>query len=341
MKKFNYLLGLLMAVSFFACDEEIVTYEEDAIDFQTADAYIKVVTEANELVEGQSDYSFRFIMIPGVEDIAKVNVYKKFIMGGTQEETNEVLAYSYDIDDTQLSTNIEESFRMSDLVEGIEVTDPESVLDTIVDSLVSGTICIMRFEVLRSDGSAANTTDEDAKEMRFTYLPNPFKGTYVVTYSDYWRIERQCIDPGPCPVSDLPIDWVGETRIIGALNDTALTKGDFWGPNDFAWDGEMIFYVGVNDATNPTDSSLRLTIPTEINGEPAPVFSGSRILTVEADGCGAAGSFNHNRVPGQCDVMVVPDAGGPGVHRIYLTYGYFSDGSGEREFYEILQKIGD
>jgi len=339
MKITKYIMLLLIGAFIMTfCDEEVVGYDEEAIDFQTADAYLKVITAGTELVEGRSDYSFRFIVIPGVEDIAKVNVYKKFIMGGTQEVTNEVLAYSYDIDDSQLSTNIEADVTMAELVEGIVVTNPLSVLEAVVDSLVSGTICEMRFEVLRSDGSAANTTDEASKKMRFTYLPNPYKGTYITTYGSYWRIELQ-VDGNGDPLGEDLTNYVGQTRTIGALNDTALTHPDWWG--GFAWDGEFVFYAGVNDATNPTDSSIRVTVPVEVDGVSQPLFSGSRMMSVESDGCGAAGAFNHPRVPGQCDVMIVPDAGGPGVHRIYLTYGYFTDGSGEREFYEILQKIGE
>ena len=340
MKITKYIM-LLMIGAFLmtSCDEEVVGYDEEAIDFETADAYLKIVTTGVELVEGVSDYSFRFIVIPGVEDIAKVNVYKQVTFGGTQEVSDKVLAYSYDIDDTQLSTNIESDVRVSELMDGIVATNPESVLDTIVDSLVSGTLVTFTFEVLRSDGSAANTTDEAAKKIVFTYLPNPYKGTYITRYGSYWRVELQ-VDANGDPLGEDLTNYINQTRTIGALNDTALTHPDWWGGFDWAGN-EFIFYAGVNDAANPTDSSIRVTIPTTIDGVSQPLFSGSRMITPEEDGCGSAGAFNHNRVPGVCDQMIVPDAGGPGVHRIYLTYGYFTDGSGEREFYEILEKIGD
>lgn len=331
IKNIAFLLASVMILS--ACDDEVVDYTANGIDFQSADAFIQLLTPSIELVEGVSEYDIRFVMVPGVEDIETVNVYKQFFVTPTSEESNIVLAYTYTIDDNETSTNIEESIQIADLISGIVL--PTTVLLPSVETFTPGTICKLTFEVLRSDGSAANTTDEATQSVTLTFLPNPYKGTYKVTYSDYWRIESHCVAGNPCAVPDLPIDWVGSERVIGALNDTAMTKAGFWGPDDFAWGGTQYFNLGINGDMLPGDTSYRITFPLIIDGAPAELFSGNRLMTCVSDPL----AFDHNRIPGQCDVMVVPDAGGPGVHRLYLTYGYFTNGSGEREFYEVLEKI--
>ena len=79
-----------------------------------------------------------------------------------------------------------------------------------------------------------------------------------------------------------------------------------------------------------------MTIPLlDENGQLAhgdPLFSGNRAL-----GCHTEPELFTN-VPCDGSNMLIPDDVN-GKHRMILTYGYFTDGSGLREFYEVLEKI--
>jgi len=116
-------------------------------------------------------------------------------------------------------------------------------------------------------------------------------------------------------------DWNGEVRFIGSVDEDTYSYNDYWGL--FGWAGKSFnFDVDYSDNT--------INAPLIVDG----LFSGNRALNCNEE----PGIFEN--VPCEGSNVVVEDEAS-GKHRIYLTYGYFTDGSGAREFYEVLEKIVD
>lgn len=133
-----------------------------------------------------------------------------------------------------------------------------------------------------------------------------FAGLYKVVESKYYRI------------GVLTADWAGQTRFIGSVDETTFSYNDFWG--NFAWAGKS-FHFAVN-----ADNSIN--VPITPNG----IFSGTYAINCKDN------KDKFGFVPCEDTNVLIPDEA-TGKHRIKLTYGYFTEGSGSREFYEVLEKI--
>jgi hypothetical protein len=133
-----------------------------------------------------------------------------------------------------------------------------------------------------------------------------FAGLYKVVESKYFRI------------GVLTAEWTGQTRFIGSVDETTFSYNDYWG--SFAWAGKS-FYFAVN-----ADNSIN--VPITPNG----IFSGTYAINCKDN------KDKFGFVPCEGSNVLIPDEA-TGKHRIKLTYGYFTEGSGSREFYEILEKI--
>jgi len=135
-----------------------------------------------------------------------------------------------------------------------------------------------------------------------------FAGLYKVIEAAYYRI-GVLTNGGP---------WVGETRFIGSVDATTFSHNDFWGP--FAWGGHAFTFT-LNEADN--------TIIVPVDGG---IYSGNRALSCSTE------PEQFTNVPCVGSDILIPDNVN-GKHIIKLTYGYYTDGSGPREFYEVLEKI--
>lgn len=133
-----------------------------------------------------------------------------------------------------------------------------------------------------------------------------FAGNYKVVFAAYYRIG---VDNGP---------WTG-TRFIGSVSDTRFSYNEWWGP--FSWPDKS-FHFDVNFATN------KITAPITPNG----IYSGTRPISCETDP-----SLFVEYPCADYNVLIPNEV--TGKHTIKLAYGYFTNGSGPRAFYEILEKI--
>jgi hypothetical protein len=132
-----------------------------------------------------------------------------------------------------------------------------------------------------------------------------FAGLYTVTMSEYYRI------------GVFSTGWNGQSRFIGSVDETTFSYNDFWG--NFGWAGSHF-----NFRVRPDNT---IQVPIIVAG----LFSGNRAISCDTD----AAIFTS--VPCDGSNILIPDDVG-GKHTIKLTYGYFTDGSGPREFYEVLVK---
>jgi hypothetical protein len=134
-----------------------------------------------------------------------------------------------------------------------------------------------------------------------------FAGIYEVIESEYFRIGVSTAT------------WTGQTRFIGSVDENTFSYNDWWG--NFAWGGQSF-----NFDLNP-DFTIKVPILTASG-----LFSGNSALD-----CSVNPELFMIFDCMDTNVLIPDDV--TGHHIIKLTYGYYTDGSGPREFREVLRKI--
>ncbi len=303
MKNIRLITFLSLALVFAAvsCNEdEFVTYGEETYQ-GISDPFLQIKTSVISFQAGIPSYTMEFNVINGLKRITAVEVYSIFTDAATGAESNEVLLATYPLDADDL-TVVSDELTYAELKAGL-IVNGNPLPDNEVD-LAIGSGWKFRFLGKRAEGDIGLPGS-----IRVGVLSR-FAGNYKVIESAYFRIN----------VPGTPPNWNGQTRFIGSVDATTFSYNDFWGP--LAWGGQSF-----NFSLNETDNTLTVPILTASG-----LVSGSRALNCTADGAlfvdvPCAGS----------NVLIPDDIGGK--HVIKLTYGYYTDGSGSRQFYEVLEKI--
>jgi hypothetical protein len=239
-----------------------------------------------------------FNVVNGTKRITDVKVYSSFTDAATGATSNEVLLGTYALDADNF-TEIREELTYADLKAGLQVNG-SPLPDNEVD-LAIGSGWIFRFTATSAEGEIPLPGN-----IRVGVLSR-FAGIYRVVESAYYRI------------GVLTDEWAGETRFIGSVDATTFSYNDFWGP--FPWGGSSFHFV-----LNESDNTLEVPVITADG-----IYAGNRPMSCETD------FALFTNVPCTGSNVLIPDDVN-GHHQIKLTYGYFTDGSGPREFYEILEK---
>lgn len=312
--KFNlkYLTILLAGfVALYSCDDDTVTYDEIALE--VVDGFYRALTPTVPFVAGTDAYEIKFIVVPGVADVARVDVYKQFTDSKTGETSNEVLLGSYDVDAAEAATNISDEITYDDLKEGLTLNGSPLPADDIEIGI--GSSWKLTLVPIASDGSEASLSD--AGSTINVAVLSPFAGDYLVTESEYYRIN---ILNGA--------GWNGQTRFIGSINDTTFSHPDWFGPFNVA--ATLKFIVRSADNTVWVPKVGQVPGLNQENG-----VTGDPILNCEED----AAQFVD--VPCAGSNVLIPDGGGE--HTFKLTYGYYTasgdENEGSRQVYEVLVKI--
>ncbi|MEL6636781.1 MAG: hypothetical protein AAFW73_09945 [Bacteroidota bacterium] len=299
------LIGLTLGIS--GCiDQETVEYTVEN-DLQRNDPLTQVLvnTPTISFVAGEPGYDIDFLVItPNNDETSQVNVYKVFTDATTQSTSEEVLFVTYDVAAGQNTISITDNFTYAELKADLMV-DGNPLPDDEV-ALAVGSKWDLRLEPVNSAGQATFS----APGISIAVL-SPFAGLYEVIDSDYWRIG----------VQSGAADWTGNEVFIGSVDATTFSHVDNWGPftaSDGAV-GQFLFTLNDDNTITVIDDPSQL------------FFSGNDMLTCQEDGPTFA------NVP--CAGSNVLEPSSDGKHIIKLTYGYFTNNSGPREFYEVLQKI--
>jgi hypothetical protein len=242
-----------------------------------------------------------FNIINGLKRINSVDVFMVFTDASSGMKSNEALLASYPVG-AGVVTEVAAVLTYADLKAGLTVNDLPLPTDEL--DLAVGSGWAFNFVGKRAEGDIPL-----AGSVRVGVLSR-FAGIYRVEDGSYYRIgvfSNGVVDP-----------WIGRTRFIGSVDATTFSYNDFWGP--FAWGGSQ-FNFKLNEADNT------IQVPIIVKG----LFSGSRAINCIDD----AAIFTS--VPCAGSNILIPDDVG-GKHTIKLTYGYFTNGSGAREFHEVLVK---
>lgn len=305
-----YYLGFITLMFFTSCGEEeyqSIESEYGTTNLEAADALLNVNTQVVSFQAGTPSYNLNFDLLNGTKKVSNINVYSSFTDAATQTTSPVILFKSYPVGDN-LRTNFSDDVNYSQLKNGITLNGEPLPDDEVSVAIGSG--WLMTFEGVTADGTIVPFTNQ----ARVAVLSR-FAGIYKVIESAYFRIGS---DSGP---------WTGEERFIGSVDETTFSYNDAWGP--FGWAGNT-FTFSIDETTNVVTVPLVDDSGQLLNGNA--LFSGNRAV-----GCHTEESFFTN-VPCEGSNVLEPDDVN-GKHIIKLTYGYFTDGSGPREFYEVLEKI--
>lgn len=299
---------MIFAAGFVGCGDdeyESIEGEYGNITLEPADALLNVNTPVVSFQAGTPSYNLNFDLVNGQKKINTINVYSVFTDAASGAKSDEILFKSYSVGD-MLRTNFSDEITYDQLREGIVVNGNPLPADELAVSIGSG--WQLRFEGDTDTGIVPfNSTVRVAVLSRFA-------GIYTVTESNYFRIGE---DNG---------DWNGTEIFIGSVDETTFSHTDFWGP--FGWAGNSFTFT-IDEGTNEIVVPLLNSDGSLANGNA--LFSGNRGI-----GCHTEPGIFAN-VPCEGSNVLIPDDVN-GKHIIRLTYGYFTDGSGLREFYEVLEK---
>ncbi len=306
--KIYYFFIMLAAITFISScvkDPDPVTYAETNLERNDPLKQVLVNTPNVAFVAGEAGYGIEFIVItPNNDDTKQVNVYKTYTDANTGNSSNEALLKSYAVTAGVNTTTITDMLTYEQLAEGLAVNGGALPVDPV--EIPVGSNWSLRLEPVNASG----TEDFSAPGISVAVL-SPFAGNYTVIESDYWRIGVQ---------SGIA-DWTGSERFIGSVDANTFSHPDAWGPFTAADGavGQFVFDL------NPDNSITVIDDPSQL------FFSGDDMLTCQNDGAMFA------NVPCAGSNVLIPS--GDGKHIIKLTYGYFTNNSGPREFYEVLEKI--
>lgn len=301
MKNIRLIISLSFALLFVSvsCNEDDLVTYGDETYQGISDPFLQILTPVISFQAGIPSYHMEFNVINGLKRISAVEVYMTFTDAVTGAESNEALLATYPLDADEL-TNISDELTYAELKAGLTVNGGPLPDDELELAIGSG--WKFRFLGKRAEGDVGLPGS-----IRVGVLSR-FAGNYKVIESAYYRIGVQR-DP-----------WTGQTRFIGSVDATTFSYNDYWGP--FGWGGQSFNFI-----LNETDNSITVPILTSSG-----LFSGTRAMNCTDDGA------LFTNVPCAGSNVLIPDDIG-GKHVIKLTYGYFTDGSGPREFYEVLEKI--
>lgn len=301
MKNIRLITFLSLALVFAAvsCNEDEFVTYGEETTEVLTDPFLQIITSVIPFQAGIPSYTMEFNVVNGLKRITAVEIYSVFSDAATGAQSNEVLFGTYPLDADDLTVVLDD-ITYDDLKAGLTVNGAP-LPDNQVDIAI-GSGWLFRFVGKKAEGDFGLNGN-----IRVGVLSR-FAGNYEVIESAYYRIG----------VAQAP--WTGQTRFIGSVDATTFSYNDFWGP--FAWGGESF-----NFSLNETDNTLTVPILTESG-----LFSGNNPMNCATDGA------LFTNVPCAGSNVLIPDDIG-GKHIIKITYGYFTTGSGPREFYEVLQKI--
>ena len=298
----RYSLIILTFIGLSCEEDNTVDYDQNAAIFQKVpDPFVQVTTPVVGFQAGTESYDLAFNVINGTKAVTSVNTYSVFTDAETGAESNEVMLGSFPITDPNRNI-IESTVTYDDLKAGLTVNGGSLPASDL--DLKVGSGWKLRFEGVAASGEVIPL----AGNINVAVLSR-YAGIYKVIDSKYYRI------------GVLTATWTGEERFIGSVDEDTFSYNDYWG--NFPWTGNQ-FNFDIDLTSNV------ITVPITVDG----IFGGNRAISCPANAADfpTLGCANTN-------VLIINDA--TGKHRIKLTYGYYTDGSGSREFYEELEKVVD
>ncbi len=304
MKKIKYLVIMLVALGVASCSKE----EQDVLTgSETTGGLIDVKSNLVSYVVGNGndfEYSAEISAFQGDVSIESVDIYKVFY--GADGTSNKALLKNVTFPNTAQVENLTFTATYNELIAGLTVNGQP--LPSNDSELEIGDFWELSYVSKTSAGNEVS----NLKKTKIS-VGTRFAGQYNVIQCEYWRIG--------VPRPDVTGPFLGTVVTIESIDATTYKKLEYAGP----FSGNE-FYFTINDSDD-------VLVPSTYNGEIQLLNGFGAINCTENPG----DMTNACSVAGPQNTVTRDDVNGK--DRIYMTYGYFTTGSGSREFYEVLEKV--
>lgn len=300
MKNFKIFgLFLLLALASVSCDKDL----QDIVTADAREGGLLGIDNAiqNYVVGDNGSYAFNIRVYQSAEIKTKsINLYKSFV--GTDGTSNEVLAATIDIsnDDTHFVTS--PAFNFTELVKDLTVGG--NPLPSVESDLQLLDQFQFRFESVLDNGEKFFQS-----YIGKMTVSTRFAGTYLITAGSYFRIG----------VNNSP--WgTGGTITVESV-DAITYRWSEWGILS-GWAGNELYFQVAEDGS--------ISYPAEWEGV-AQTLNGQPLTTCTANAADLA-----NVGCATSNFVIKDDAAGK--DQLKMVHGYFTGGSGPREFEVTMVK---
>lgn len=300
MKKILILITALSSV-LYSCSDDNDTLTGN----KNTGGLVSVKNALVGYVVGNGDdfnYSTELSTFQGNVKVESVNVYKQFFnIDG--DSSQKVLLKTVDFPLANQVENIIVNFNFNELISGLSVNGaPMSTSDT---DLNIGDYWVLSFESNTSTGDLVGNVGTTKVS-----VGTRFAGNYACIDALYFRLGVLTYDHS---------GWPAET-VIESVNASTYKVNEYFGPFS---GNEFYFTIDGNDvidypATSPSgDAQLG-------NGQPF-ITCSSNPGDMTHVNCGNSNFVVRDNVDGK--------------DKLYMSFGYYTTGSGPREFYQVMEKI--
>lgn len=312
---YRVIISILLMITSFACDTE-------PIDLVTENAneggLIEVegnIQSGSYVVGNSGPYTIELFLNqkPG-QEIVNIDLYKLFkgskkvINEAGEEEfrsysTNEVLDQTINVSTITGNGYVNIDYTYADLIKSLNV-EGENLPET--DGLLNiGDEFIFRAVALMKDGREV----EQNFTIKFT-VSTRYAGSYRAINAEYYRVGV---------LTFTTADWPNE-MVISSVDATTYKVNEYFGPfNGNEWyfqiiDGKILYPEKTPDGKSQT-----------ANGQP--------LITCNSN------PSDMTNVPCGPETNLVINDDENGKDQLVMSFGYYTEGSGSREFYQVLEKI--
>ena len=303
MKKFKlYSLALVVFAGLFSCEKDSDTLTGGAI----TGGLLTVNSGLVGYVVGNGNdfkYEAKVTAFQGNEKITKIQVYKSFTnVAGAK--SSEILFKTIDVPAAPQNQIISINATFNELRAGLTVAG--SALPTDDALLKIGDAWSWRYVTTTSNGDVDSNS-----AITKVAVGTRFAGTYKVINSNYWRIG---VAGG---------GWNGEIRVIESVDATTYRFVGFAGS-----------FANVTNTHYFTINAAGVVSTPLTYGGSAQLLNGQPLINCQSN---PADMINSCSFAGPQNTVVKDDVNAK--DKIYRTYGYYTAGSGPREFYEALERV--
>lgn len=304
MKKLNILFIVFLSISLTSCVDDTALSDQfddgpNLVGFLSAARNASVVADGSE-----------------TEFLLTVN-----LTGPTSMEMSEDITVTVEVDES--STAIEGThFKLA--TEPLSLTKSTNYVgnlsltvmtDGIAPPLATNPKLVLKITEIDNNSVVPNGRTSTSV-ITIEYLCySPITGLYSTSDAEYWRIGSNNADEA---------DWPDETEILYICDNTYRVL-EYCG----LFDGNEWYFEVDTDPFGAVADNAEITYLTEYNGDPI-LLNGQPIITCQSNPADMSNveclDTNYVTVDGD-DITLT------------MTYGYFTAGSGPREFYQVLNKI--
>ena len=315
MKNIKKIFLLLFVITIAASCDSRSTLIDDSEDALTGNENVGGLVTLNNsaigyVVGNDATYTASGSVYQGKVQTTSVDVYKTFTSSATGQTSNKVLLTTIPISNTAVGSSVafNFSFTYEDLIQGLTLGG--SPLPTDDSELNIGDSWSLSYVATISTG------DEHVNApITKVSVGTRFAGLYRTLDAKYYRIHV---------LTGSTNDWPAET-VIESVDATTYRVVEYFGLfSGNTW----YFQIDSNDVIYYPDTTPDGAAQTG-NGQPF-ITCQTNPADFAADGlpCGSLSNYVERD-----DVN--------GADKLYMTYGYFTAGSGPRTFYHVLEKIVD